>query len=97
MSEWAEVMAWSAAAGLVGGLLYARLMPASPPHVDIAIFVILGVFFIGLFLYGIYLGDPEGRGVRRGAFSGPFFLVGGIVIWVARPLVRRLWRRKDNP
>jgi hypothetical protein len=90
-------MAWSGAAGLVGGLLYARLMPASPPHVDIAILVILGVFFIGLFLYGIYLGDPEGRGVRRGAFSGPFFLVGGIVIWVARPFLRRPGRRRAKP
>ena len=89
MEAWTGTIAWAAGLGLLAGLAYGFWISRKPPHVDIALFLALGVIFTAWFVYAVYIGDPETRAARKVAFVGPFFLAFGVGIGLVKLVLGR--------
>ena len=92
MEAHATVMAWSAAFGVVVGLAMARWGGKGGP--GLLMFLVPGLVFFALFLYGIYIGDPESRATRKLGGVAPALLAAALVIAIARVFRRRRGGRK---
>ena len=94
MDAYATVMAWGAGLGLVVGLAMVRWGARGGP--EVLVFLVPGLILFALFLYGIYIGDPESRATRKFAGVAPAFLAAAFVIAIARPFRRRRGRPRGT-
>ena len=82
-------LGWGACAGIVVGLAYARFGQRQHRRVNFVIIPLLGIFCLGLFLFHLYIGNPNTRRLPSLGFVGAALLVGTPIAWYMMPFYRR--------